>query len=270
MLIKKTYDSLLLQKEFTDDCVFNESMLENYNIYASTYHSTSQKIFYLALNKLGQPRKTHLPANKELGKLATYAKSFTFTVPDKRTEDLIARLFGANHVKHGLKQLCDSGKLLVDLVSKKMKHRSKCGGKKMKNKTSHGGVTEKPPKLNEVAKCTEESCQRKKKNHSKVAAAVVGRISTIKTKKNRKNSNGKRNGAKNKINKSNKNIFQPSVSTRTTTFRPYQATTVNDDDISGYSSSTEQNDDDDDLEGVTAQSIGTTVLDDGDDDIDVK
>lgn len=238
-------------------------MLENYNIYASTYHSNSQKIFYLALNKLGQPRKTHLPANKELGKLATYAKSFTFTVPDKRSEDLISRLFGANHIKHGLKQLCDSGKSLVELVSKKMKHRPKCGGKKMKNKTSHS-VTEKTPKISDVAKCTEESCQRKKKNHSK---AAVGRLTTTKTKKNRKNSNGKRNGAKNKT-KSGKNFIQPtspSTSIRTTTFRPYQATTVHDDD--SVSSSTEQTEDDD-LEETT--SIGTTFSDDGDDDIDVN
>lgn len=245
-------------------------MLENYNIYASTYHSNSQKIFYLALNKLGQPRKTHLPANKELGKLATYAKSFTFTVPDKRSEDLISRLFGANHIKHGLKQLCDSGKSLVELVSKKMKHRSKCGGKKMKNKTSHG-VIEKTPKLSDVARCTEESCQRKKKNHSKIATTAVGRLSTAKTKKNRKNPNGKRNGAKNKS-KSSKNIFpppspSPSLSIRTTTFRPYQATTVNDDD--SVSTSTEQNDDDD-LDETTVQSVGTTNMDDGDDDLEVN
>lgn len=240
-------------------------MLENYNIYASTYHSNSQKIFYLALNKLGQPRKTHLPANKELGKMATYAKSFTFTVPDKRSEDLISRLFGANHIKHGLKQLCDSGKSLVELVSKKMKHRPKCGGKKMKNKTTHSGVMEKTPKLNDVAKCTEESCQRKKKNHSKIGTAV-GRPTTQKTKKNRKNSNGKRNGAKTKS-KSNRNIIQPSspsISIRTTTFRPYQATTTISDDDS-VSTSTEQNDDDD-LDETTVQSVGTTNLDDADDD----
>ncbi|XP_037036953.1 uncharacterized protein LOC119074783 isoform X2 [Bradysia coprophila] len=247
--------------EFTDDCVFNELMLENYNIYASTYHSNSQKTFYLALNKLGQIRKTHLPANKELGKLATYAKSFTFTVPDKRTEDLITRLFGANHVKHGLKQLCDSGKSLVELVSKKMKHRPKCGGKKGKGKLPHG-VVEKQPKANDATKCTEESCQRKKKNHSKASTDQ----STTKTKKNRKNPNGKRMGAKNKT-KSIKNYHQPAISSqRTTTFRPYQATTVNDD--YSVSASTEQNDDDD-VDETTLQSVGTT-MDDGDEDPDVN
>lgn len=263
----------MLQKEFTDDCVFNETMLENYNIYASTYHSNSQKIFYLALNKLGKPRKTHLPANKELGKLATYAKSFTFTVAEKRTEDLIARLFGSNHVKHGLKQLCDSGKSLVDLVSKRMKNRLKCGNKKLKNKSSiGGGSVEKSPKLNGVTKCTEESCQRKKKNHSK-QSTIDDRITTIKTKKPRKNPNGKKGGSKNKA-KSNKNFFLPSspaMSTqKTTTFRPYQATTVNDGDVSAHQSSTEQNDeDDDDVDESTAQSAGT-FPDDGDDDIDIS
>ncbi len=223
----------------------------------------------MALNKLGQPRKTHLPANKELGKLATYAKSFTFTVPDKRTEDLISRLFGANHVKHGLKQLCDSGKSLVELVSKKMKHRSRCGGKKIKAKTSHS-LVEKTPKISDVAKCTEESCQRKKKNHSKTVNTDVGQLSISKTKNKRKNPTGKRTGAKNKT-KSNRNFIQPSSpstsSIRTTTFRPFRATTVNDD--LSLSTSTEQNDDDD-VDETTLQSVGTTMLDGGDDDIELN
>lgn len=245
-------------------------MLENYNIYASTYHSNSQKIFYLALNKLGQPRKTHLPANKELGKLATYAKAFTFTVPDKRTEDLISRLFGANHVKHGLKQLCDSGKSLVELVSKRMKHRPKCGGKKLKAKVTHS-VVEKTPKISDGAKCTEESCQRKKKNHSKTGAmGATGQSQTVaKAKKNRKNPSVKRPVAKSKA-KSFRNFFQSSAAStsipRTTTFRPYQATTVSD-DVSVFTS-TEQADDDD-LDDTTMQSVGTT-LDEVDEDTEVN
>lgn len=101
-------------------------MQENYNIYASLRHSTAQRTYYLALNKLGQPRTTHLPAGKELGKLATYAKAMTLEVPEKQSEAVIGRLFGLNHVKHGLKQLCDSGKSLVELTSAVMRPNPKC------------------------------------------------------------------------------------------------------------------------------------------------
>lgn len=90
-------------------------MEDNYNYYTSTHHSTALRTFYVALNRLGGPRVTYLPANKPLGKLSTYVKSFTLIVPEHRSEALIARLFGANHVKHGIKHLCDSGKELMEL-----------------------------------------------------------------------------------------------------------------------------------------------------------
>lgn len=115
-----------MQKEFVDDCVFSETMQENYNIYASLPHSTPQRTYYLALNKLGQPRITHLPAGKELGKLATYAKAMTLEVPANQSEAVIGRLFGTNHIKHALKQLCDSGKSLIDLTTTAMRPRPKC------------------------------------------------------------------------------------------------------------------------------------------------
>lgn len=90
-------------------------MEDNYNYYTSTHHSTALRTFYVALNRLGGPRVTYLPVNKPLGKLSTYVKSFTLIVPEHRSETLIARLFGANHVKHGIKHLCDSGKELKEL-----------------------------------------------------------------------------------------------------------------------------------------------------------
>lgn len=150
-----------LQREFSDDCIFNETMQENYNIYSSSYHSTAQKTFYLALNKLGQPRKTHLPASKELGKLATYAKSLTFTVPEKRSEALIGRVFGINHIKHALKKLCDSGKSLIELTAKVMKQKQKCGKKQQKQKIMSSPV-EKHRKSN--IRCSEDNSCKKKKN----------------------------------------------------------------------------------------------------------
>lgn len=106
------------QKEFTNDCVFNERLLDNYNYYTSTYHSTTMKTFYLALNRLGAPRKTHIPSNKPLGKLSSYVRSITLTVPEARADGLLARSFGANHVKHGLKHLCTSNKALHELTAK--------------------------------------------------------------------------------------------------------------------------------------------------------
>lgn len=96
-------------------------MEDNYNYYTSTHHSTALRTFYVALNRLGGPRVTYLPANKSLGKLSTYVKSFTLIVPEHRSDALIARLFGANHVKHGIKHLCDSGKELIDLNAKTMR-----------------------------------------------------------------------------------------------------------------------------------------------------
>lgn len=108
------------QRELTDDCVFNERLEDNYNYYTSTYHSTALKTFYVALNRHGGPRVTHLPAHKPLSKLSTYVKSFTLFVDERRSEPVISRLFGANHVKHGIKHLCDSGKELTKLNPERM------------------------------------------------------------------------------------------------------------------------------------------------------
>nr|XP_029736382.1 uncharacterized protein LOC115271075 isoform X2 [Aedes albopictus] len=115
-------------KDFTDDCVFNEQMEQHhYNTYSSTQHSNSRRTLYLALNKTGQPRKIQIPVNRTLGKLATYTKALTQTVAHDRVERLISRLFGANHVRHGLKQLCETGRALQDLTEKVMRPRAACG-----------------------------------------------------------------------------------------------------------------------------------------------
>ncbi|XP_039493284.2 rho GTPase-activating protein gacF isoform X2 [Drosophila santomea] len=104
-------------KDFTDDCVFNENMgLQNYNTYSSTYHSQARRVFYLALNGSGQPRRTQIPASRSLGKLSTYTNAITETVPQERVEQLIAKNFGANRVRHGVRQLCDTGKPLIELI----------------------------------------------------------------------------------------------------------------------------------------------------------
>lgn len=74
----------------------------------------------MALNRLGVPRKTHLPSNKPLGKLSTYVRAFTLTVPEQRSDAVIGKRFGFNHVKHGIKHLCESGKQLMELTTKQL------------------------------------------------------------------------------------------------------------------------------------------------------
>jgi len=104
----------------------------HYNSYSSTTHSNSKQKLYLALNNQGQPRKVQIPVTRTLGKLATYTKSLTETVAHERIEALITRIFGQNYAKHGLKQLCDSGRALVELTSKVMKPKPKCSKKNNK------------------------------------------------------------------------------------------------------------------------------------------
>ncbi|CAG9803795.1 unnamed protein product [Chironomus riparius] len=129
-----TYGSV----EFTDDCIFNESMEQHhYNTYSSTLYSNGKRTFYLGLNRHGQPRKIQIPSSRQLGKLSEYTKSLTQTVAQEKVDKLITRLYGANHLRHGLKQLCDTGKVLQDIKLKGVKKKSKCNGsaknKKKKN-----------------------------------------------------------------------------------------------------------------------------------------
>ncbi|EDV41726.1 uncharacterized protein Dana_GF17357, isoform A [Drosophila ananassae] len=104
-------------KDFTDDCVFNENMgLQNYNTYTSTYNSNSLRVFYLALNNQGGLRRTQIPPGRALQKMTIYTNVITETVAQERVEQLIAKNFGANRVKHGVRQLCDTGKPLIELI----------------------------------------------------------------------------------------------------------------------------------------------------------
>lgn len=117
-----------LQKDFTDDCVFNEAMeLHHYNTYSSAKHSNSRRILYLALNRHGQTRKIHIPITRSLGKLSTYTNALTHPVDETVTQSLLAKLFGSNHVRHGLKQLCESSKVhLRPLSAPTLIPRPKC------------------------------------------------------------------------------------------------------------------------------------------------
>lgn len=109
----------------------------HYNTYSSTLHSNEKRTFYLGLNRHGQPRKIQIPTSRQLGKLSTYTKSLTQTVAQERVDALITRLYGANHLRHGLKQLCDTGKVLQDIKLKGVKSKTKCNGSAKVNSSNN-------------------------------------------------------------------------------------------------------------------------------------
>ncbi|XP_055547245.1 uncharacterized protein LOC129731363 [Wyeomyia smithii] len=161
-------------KDFTEDCVFNEQIEQHhYNTYSSTQHSNARRTLYLALNKTGQPRKIQIPVNRTLGKLATYTKALTQTVAHDRVERLISRLFGANHVRHGLKQLCESGRALQDLTAKVMRPRPACGAARpavASQPATTGGTKEVSPPVTPGGnkdKDTKDTLRKKKKKRRK-------------------------------------------------------------------------------------------------------
>lgn len=156
----RNFSNPATQAEFTDDCIFNESMEQHhYNSYSSTYHSNARRTLYLGLNRHGQPRKIQLPATRQLGKLATYTKSLTQTVAHERVEQLIARLFGPNHVRHGLKQLCETGKVLQEIISMGVKSKPKCNNlaKPNKKKKKKRKCREDEPEGDQCVKATSYS-----------------------------------------------------------------------------------------------------------------
>lgn len=80
---------LLFQREFGDECVFNETIEQhNYNTYSSTKYSNDRRTLYLALNRRGQPRKVLLRARQQLGRLSSYTRVLTRTVSPERAEEL--------------------------------------------------------------------------------------------------------------------------------------------------------------------------------------
>lgn len=104
----------MFQREFTDDCILNETIEQtHYNTYSSVRYSNAKRTLYLALNKRGIPRKVQIRANMTLGKLSVYTRVLTQTVTAARVESLATRLLGANNNgsshtirHHGLSQRC--------------------------------------------------------------------------------------------------------------------------------------------------------------------
>lgn len=76
-------------REFNEECVFNEMIQEHhYNTYSSTRYSNEKRTMYLALNRKGTPRKVLLHAGHPLGRLSSYTRVLTRTVPPQKLEDL--------------------------------------------------------------------------------------------------------------------------------------------------------------------------------------
>lgn len=92
---------VLFQREYTEDCVFNETLEQhNYNTYSSVRWSTAKKTLYLGLNRHGQPRRVQAKGHN-LGRLSAYARVLTQVAPPDRVEALHRRMLGAEHnVRH--------------------------------------------------------------------------------------------------------------------------------------------------------------------------
>lgn len=175
---------ILEQREFTNDCIFNERLENNYNYYTSTHHSTSLRTYYLALNRLGAPRKTHLPSNKPLGKLSTYAKAFTLAVPEPRSEAIIGQRFGFNHITHGIKHLCESGKQLMELTRKQLVY-PECSTANGGSGTSSSGISISPSSSLSKQQPNHHHIRHANQNHrSSIGPAALTDLRSTKNKKN--------------------------------------------------------------------------------------
>lgn len=91
----------MFQREFTNDCIFNETLEQhNYNTYSSARWSTTKKTLYLGLNRNGSSRKVQTRGH-HLGKQSAFARVLTKVAPFDQVEALHRRMLGAQHnVRH--------------------------------------------------------------------------------------------------------------------------------------------------------------------------
>lgn len=79
-------------RNFTGDCVFNETFVHSYITYSSSKYSNERRTLYIALNKRGQSRKVQVQKQAPLGKLFSYAMVVIKHVEDDRVKDLAQRI----------------------------------------------------------------------------------------------------------------------------------------------------------------------------------
>lgn len=177
----------------------------------------------MALNRLGAPRKTHIPSNKPLGKLSTYVRAFTLIVPEIRSETVIGKRFGYNHVKHAIKHLCESNKELIELTTKQLVY-PQCSSTSSNNMDviNNNNSNRKQSNLhvrhrNLSNRRLVGSIERKSKNSDTHASMKMMNSSehAPKKKKSNNNSNASRNGNNNNKNKNSKKINHKIVKNKT-------------------------------------------------------
>lgn len=194
---------ILFQREFGDECVFNETIEQhNYNTYSSTKYSNDRRTLYLALNRRGQPRKVLLRARQQLGRLSSYTRVLTRTVSPERAEEL----HPLRHRGHVCPPAPPAGEQnpTNQQPTENPRCRKKKKRKKKKRRCQEGDADGEPchkrqtptntPKLQTklVKQCdskNSEECQRvevtmKKKSKSKLSDTQV--LSGFKKKKNKK------------------------------------------------------------------------------------
>lgn len=90
----------MFQKEYIEDCLFNETIEQhNYNTYSSVRWSTTKKTLYLGLNRHGVPRRVQAKGHN-LGRLSAYARVLTQLAPMDRVEALQKRMSSQHNIRH--------------------------------------------------------------------------------------------------------------------------------------------------------------------------
>ncbi|PSN37537.1 hypothetical protein C0J52_27100 [Blattella germanica] len=93
---KKRDRKINLKRNFTWDCVFNETFVQHrYITYSSSKYSNERRTLYMALNRRGQSRKVQVQRKAPLGKLSSYAMVLPLSVSDERVKDLAERILRA-------------------------------------------------------------------------------------------------------------------------------------------------------------------------------
>nr|CAI5838192.1 unnamed protein product [Callosobruchus analis] len=231
-------------REFSDECVFNETIEQsNYNIYSSTKYSNQKRTFYLALNRRGQSKKVVLKARSQLGRLSSYTRVLTRNVAPE------LQLHPMRHHAHqcpGTTHQSQKVRLHTQRCPKKRKR------KKKKRKCDPEFELPNAPKKAQTRnnKCDDskdsEVCQRdvtSKKKHKLSHSEIV---------RDKKKKNKNKKGVRRRL-----ELDQTDMESTTTTVSPMSTTSIDMDEDYGFDSSTHHEWD----ESTTSYNISTVVPD---------
>lgn len=108
----------LLQKEPTDECVFDEVVeMDAFNTYSSTKHSNHNHTDYLALNDDGKGFRIRRRASTGVGKLDRY----TFVLPEAVKTERVKKLESRKRINFRHQHVCPSFSLSHLKTSKNRK-----------------------------------------------------------------------------------------------------------------------------------------------------